>query len=174
MGALGRDNAGWLVEAAREGAAAGKIRFGSDQSGRGPLGESSTPGFAREAGQFAPISRAAQMIPAGAFMDFFRILRRKGLTKPRLRCRIGERKCRAIWVVRGSAHEEAPARPAEVYEERGTCCSIAVRIRLWGGVAVLDQRCRAALRLESRPGAITRLSNIAGGFRICSSPQRKP
>ncbi len=126
------------------------------------------PRFAREVGQFAPISPADQMNPAGAFMDYFRILRRKGLTKPRLRCRIGERKCRENWGVRGSAHEEAPARPAEVYEERGTCCSIAVRIRLWDGAAVLDERCRAALRLESRPGAITRLSNIASGFRSYS------
>ena len=114
------------------------------------------------------------MIPAGAFMDFFRILRRKGLTKPRLRCRIGERKCRENWGVRGSVHDEAPARLAEVYEERGTCCSISVRIRLWDGAPVLDERCRAALHLESRPGAISRLSNIAGGFRICSSPQRRP
>ncbi len=108
------------------------------------------------------------MIPAGAFMDFFHLLRRKGLTKPRLRCRIGERKCREVWGVRGSAHEEVLAHRAEVYEERGTCCSIAVRNGLWGGAAVLDERCRAALRLESRLGAITRLSNIASGFRIYS------
>lgn len=107
------------------------------------------------------------MTPAGAFVDFFHLLRRKGLTKPRLRCRIEERKCRENRGVRGAAHEKAPARLAEVYEERGACCSITV-IRLWGGAAVLDERCRAALRLESRPGARTRLSNIASGFRIYS------
>ncbi len=93
------------------------------------------------------------MNPAGAFMDFLHLLRRKGLTKPRLRCRIGERKCREIWGVRGSVYEKAPSRPAEVYEEGGTCCGIAVRIRLWGGAPVLRRALPGRTATGSKTGS---------------------